>query len=192
MSGQQENVSADAEVRIEQLSDLKHFDSCVEIERAVWGYNPEDIIPSRVFLVASKIGGQVLGAFVDGRMAGFAMALPGFRDGRPYLHSHMLGVLAEYRNTGLGRRLKLRQRDDALARGIDHDFGTSEIDRVKIVLARYPHARQGGEVINLLDIVERFPHHDRIEHRTLNILHALRCTCRRPKIENADAAILRE
>jgi predicted GNAT superfamily acetyltransferase len=31
----------------------------------------------------------------------------------------MLGVLPEYRNAGVGRQLKLRQRDDALARGID-------------------------------------------------------------------------
>src|SRR6202012_2433270 len=36
-----------------------------------------------------------------------------------YLHSHMLAVLPEYRNAGLGRRLKLAQRDDALSRGFD-------------------------------------------------------------------------
>ncbi len=30
----------------------------------------------------------------------------------------MMGVLAEYRNAGVGRRMKLRQREDALARGI--------------------------------------------------------------------------
>jgi predicted GNAT superfamily acetyltransferase len=52
-------------------------------------------------------------------MVGFAMALPGYRAGKPYLHSHMLAVLPEYRNAGLGRRLKLAQRDDALARGFD-------------------------------------------------------------------------
>ena len=52
-------------------------------------------------------------------MAGFAMALPAYRDGRVYLHSHMLAVLPEYRNAGLGRSLKLAQRDDAIARGID-------------------------------------------------------------------------
>ena len=39
--------------------------------------------------------------------------------GKPYLHSHMLGVLPEYRNAGVGRLLKLHQREDALARGID-------------------------------------------------------------------------
>jgi predicted GNAT superfamily acetyltransferase len=52
-------------------------------------------------------------------MVGFAMALPGYRDGIAYLHSHMLAVLPEYRNAGLGLRLKLAQRDDAIARGFD-------------------------------------------------------------------------
>lgn len=138
-SPQTKAVAIDAEVRIEQLSSLKHFEDCVAIERAVWGYNPEDIIPSRVFLVAYKIGGQVLGAFVDGKMAGFAMALPGFRDGRPYLHSHMLGVLSDYRNFGLGRRLKLAQRDEAISRGfelMEWTFDPLEIKNAHLNIAR--------------------------------------------------------
>jgi predicted GNAT superfamily acetyltransferase len=47
------------------------------------------------------------------------VSIPGARDGKPYLHSHMLGVREDYRNTGVGRRLKLFQREDALARGFD-------------------------------------------------------------------------
>jgi len=35
------------------------------------------------------------------------------------LHSHMLGVLTEYRDAGAGRLLKFAQREAALARGID-------------------------------------------------------------------------
>jgi predicted GNAT superfamily acetyltransferase len=38
-------------------------------------------------------------------------------DGSQFLHSHMLGTLREYRDRGLGRKLKLMQREDALARG---------------------------------------------------------------------------
>jgi predicted GNAT superfamily acetyltransferase len=52
------------------------------------------------------------------------MALPGIKNGpagaRPYLHSHMLAVKQAYRNRGLGMRLKLEQRLDALAKGIQH------------------------------------------------------------------------
>ncbi len=108
--------------RIAPLHGLAQFDRCVEIQIAVWGYADGDVIPRRMFLVAERIGGQVMGAFdaeAGDALVAFAMALPGYRDGRAYLHSHMLAVLPEYRNAGLGRRLKLAQREDALARGFD-------------------------------------------------------------------------
>ncbi len=108
-----------APIHIEPLSDLKAFDRCVELQIAVWGYSDGDLIPRRVFLVAERIGGQVLGAFDGDVMIGFAMGLPGVRNGHAYLHSHMLAVLTEYRNRGIGRRLKLAQREDALRRGFD-------------------------------------------------------------------------
>jgi predicted GNAT superfamily acetyltransferase len=106
-------------IRIETLSELEQFTRCVEVEEAVWGYDPADMIPRRMFLLASRIGGQVLGAFDGETMIGFAMALPGFRNGHPYLHSHMVGVLPGYRNRGIAKTLKLAQREDALARGIE-------------------------------------------------------------------------
>ena len=52
---------------------------------------------------------------------GFVLALPGVKtdhgEPEPYLHSHMLAVREKYRNRGLGPRLKLEQRAEALARG---------------------------------------------------------------------------
>jgi len=106
-------------IRIEAVKALADFERCVEVQLAVWGYSDGDLIPKRVFIVANAIGGQVIGAFDRDVLVGFAMSLPGYRMGRPYLHSHMLAVLPEYRNGGLGRRLKLAQRIDALARGIE-------------------------------------------------------------------------
>jgi predicted GNAT superfamily acetyltransferase len=106
-------------IQIRRCTELQEFDRCVDLQLAVWGYSDGDIIPRRVFLVAHKIGGQIFGAFEGGRMVGFAMSLPGHRNGHAYLHSHMLAVLPEYRNYGLGRRLKLSQREEALHRGID-------------------------------------------------------------------------
>ena len=108
------------EILVRMAAGLVEFQQCVEIQGAVWGYDDSDIVPRRMFLLAMKIGGQVVGAFApDGKMVGFAMALPAYRDGMAYLHSHMLAVLPDYRNAGLGRRLKLAQRDDAIARGIE-------------------------------------------------------------------------
>lgn len=90
----------------------------VELEFLVWGFRERDVVPSQMYVVAAKIGGQTLAAFVGGKMAGFVLAYPGIRDGRVYLHSHMAAVLPEFRDLGVGRRLKLAQREDALARGI--------------------------------------------------------------------------
>ena len=72
-----------------------------------------------MFVVADKVGGQVMGAFDGEVMVGFALSVPGTRTGHVYLHSHMLAVRKDHRNGGLGRRLKLMQREDALARGIE-------------------------------------------------------------------------
>jgi predicted GNAT superfamily acetyltransferase len=107
------------QIHIAPVRALADFERCVEVQLAVWGYSDGDLIPRRVFIVADRIGGQVIGAFDRDVMVGFAMALPGYRAGKPYLHSHMLAVLPEYRNAGLGRKLKLAQREDALARGFD-------------------------------------------------------------------------
>lgn len=104
-------------VGIRKLGEQEHFERCVSLQIEVWGYDSGDVIPRKMFLLASKIGGQLFGAFDGEAMVGFAMALPGYRNGMPYLHSHMLAVLPEYRNRGLGRRMKLAQREDAIARG---------------------------------------------------------------------------
>ncbi len=90
----------------------------MQLEQAVWGASDLHV-PLPIYVVAHDTGGQVLGAFHSGRIVGFTLAMPGVREGRPYLHSHMTAVLPEFRNLGIGRRLKLYQRQDALARAIN-------------------------------------------------------------------------
>ena len=130
------------EIRIAALTEIPDFERCVELQVAVWGYSEGDLIPKRVFIVARRIGGQVIGAFDDaagGLLVGFCLSLPGYREGRAYLHSHMLAVLPDYRNAGLGRRLKLAQRDDALGRGIElmeWTFDPLEIKNAHLSIAR--------------------------------------------------------
>jgi predicted GNAT superfamily acetyltransferase len=107
-------------IEIRTLTEREDLKAVVRLQRQIWGFEDVDLIPLRLFVVASKIGGQVYGAFDDTQLIGFCMAIPGLKPGgKTYLHSHMLGVLAEYRNSGVGRALKLTQRDDALSRGID-------------------------------------------------------------------------
>jgi len=105
---------------IEDLATEAQFREAVHVQEIIWGFSHIDLLPVRFFVVASKIGGQVFGAYAGGRMVAFCLAIPGLKpDGKVYLHSHMLGVLPEYRDSGLGRRLKMHQKEDALARGID-------------------------------------------------------------------------
>lgn len=125
MSGTVIVTPAGAEVVLRHCQGLDELDACVELQVRTWGYNDGDVIPRRMFIVAQRIGGQVVGAFQGQEMVGFAMSLPGVKPGRkpageplPYLHSHMLAVRPDLRNAGIGRKLKLFQRDDALARGI--------------------------------------------------------------------------
>ncbi len=106
-------------VTIRKCESLEEMQACFALQKEVWNFSDADLVPVRLFVVANKIGGQVVGAFDGGDLVGFAMAIPGIRQGRSYVHSQMLAVRPQYRNGGLGRRLKLYQREDALSRGID-------------------------------------------------------------------------
>jgi len=106
-------------IEIRPLIEREDLKTVVRLQRQIWGFEDVDLIPLRLFVVATKIGGQVFGAFDGREMVGFCMAIPGLKaGGKTYLHSHMLGVLPDYRNAGVGRMLKLTQRDDAARRGI--------------------------------------------------------------------------
>ena len=97
---------------------IEEFEACVRVERAVWKSSDIDVVPIPLFVVASETGGQVLGAFHGADLVGFTLAIAGWRARKPFLHSHMTAVLDGHRDSGVGRRLKLYQREDALARGI--------------------------------------------------------------------------
>lgn len=106
-------------IEVRAMDDHDDLAAAVRLQKEIWGFDEIELLPVRLFVVATKVGGQVFGAFDGGRMVGFLLAIPGVKPGgAPYLHSHMMGVLPDYRNRRVGRMLKLRQRDDALARGI--------------------------------------------------------------------------
>ena len=97
---------------------LDEFHRCVDLQREIWGEAELEVEPATMFVVAAHTGGEVLGAFDGDRLVGYTLAVVGLRDRVPYLHSHMTGVHSEYRDRGVGRRLKLFQRSEALGRGI--------------------------------------------------------------------------
>jgi predicted GNAT superfamily acetyltransferase len=148
------------EITISSLTSEPQFREAVALQQTIWGFDEIELLPVRLFVVASKIGGHAFGAFHEGRMVAFCLAIPGIKPGgRAYLHGHMLGVLPEYRDRGIGRRLKLRQREDALARGIDLIEWTFDplelrnayfnVERLGAVVRRYVHNQYGATTSHL-------------------------------------------
>jgi predicted GNAT superfamily acetyltransferase len=118
-TGEATGTPSAGEVIIRKCETLDEMQACFALQKEVWNYADAELVPVRLFVVANKIGGQVIAAFEGDTPIGFAMALPATRNGHSYLHSQMLAVRQQYRNGGLGRRIKLAQRDDALARGFE-------------------------------------------------------------------------
>ncbi len=107
-------------IEIRALEERADLDAAVGLQNETWGYAPGESVPLQMFIIAAGTGGQVFGAFEAGRMVGFCLAFAGLKpDGRPYLYSHMLAVRPERRDRHIGRALKIEQRREALARGIE-------------------------------------------------------------------------
>ncbi|MGI8896957.1 MAG: hypothetical protein ACR2IB_01065 [Pyrinomonadaceae bacterium] len=106
-------------IDIREITETSELRAVEDLQKEVWGCNEREILPSLVLIPLLEIGGVLLGAFAGLEMVGFVLGLPGLEHGRPILHSDMLAVKAEYRSHGLAYKLKLRQRERALAKGID-------------------------------------------------------------------------
>lgn len=120
-----------ASIAIREVDSFEAIDACVDLQRMVWQVSDRDLMPRRNMVVTRATGGYVLGAWDGKRLIGFALAVAGIRDGRPYWHSHMLAVAPEYRNRGIAARLKWAQRDAALARGLERIEWTFDPFQVK-------------------------------------------------------------
>ena len=147
-------AGSQAVIEIRQLFHLADFEEVLRLQQAIWGFPDIELLPLRFLVVVSKVGGHVFGAFDGDMMVGFCFAIPGIKPGgHPYLHSHMLGVLPAYRDAHVGRSLKLKQREEALARGIpliEWTFDPLElknaffnVERLGAIVRRY-HENQYG------------------------------------------------
>lgn len=111
-----------SDLRFRDLHTADEFRQVMDLEAQVWGFTDlNDMVTVPVFTITVKRGAILVGAFdAADRMVGFVYSIVGMKTGRQVLQwSHMLGVLPEYRNSGLGRTLKLAQRDRALAQGYE-------------------------------------------------------------------------
>src|SRR5688572_23750103 len=129
-------------ITLRDLHSIPEYQQVVALERKIWGYTDDaDVITVPVFIITVKRGAILIGAFDDDRMIGFVYSLVGVKNGNAMQWSHMAGVLPEYRTKGLGRDLKLAQRERALAGGFDLIEWT--FDPLQAVNAHLNFARLG-------------------------------------------------
>lgn len=89
----------------------------VDLHGLIWDTDDRDAIPSHIIVALLHAGGILLGAFDEEQIVGFALAFPALRNGQVILWSHVTGVLPAYQGRGIGKQLKLKQRELALEKG---------------------------------------------------------------------------
>ncbi len=100
---------------IERISEMPEL---VGLEKEVWGLDDRDLTPLSMFIATKEVGAILIGAFEGDALVGFVYGFVGYENERLVIHSHMLAVRPAYRNFNLGYKLKLAQRERALAKGI--------------------------------------------------------------------------
>jgi predicted GNAT superfamily acetyltransferase len=108
------------DIVIRECVAIEEFDSCVQLQREVFGLPELEVSPRRHLIVSRQAGGWTVGAFIAERLVGFVHHLVAVRGANEIFgYSHMLAVAPEYQNKGVGARLKWRQRERTLAEGRD-------------------------------------------------------------------------
>jgi predicted GNAT superfamily acetyltransferase len=102
-------------VRIRQLESLEDFRACERIQEAVWGNVG---VSAELLNVTHKYGGAVVGSIVNGKVVGFIYAFLARRQGKLIHWSHLMAVAPQFRDLGLGLRMKLAHRALALKQGL--------------------------------------------------------------------------
>ena len=114
-----------AAVHIRPLASLADCNECVELQREVWGFEPDEIVPAALLHVVDYVGGVAAGAFDDDEtLLGFVFGISGIHDGELAHWSHMLGVRESARDMGVGRMLKEHQRTVLAERNVARIFWT--------------------------------------------------------------------
>ncbi|HEY0729535.1 MAG TPA: hypothetical protein VGD38_15750 [Pyrinomonadaceae bacterium] len=108
-----------SEISIRQIESFSELRAVEEMQKEVWGVPDLDVVPLTHLIAAKAAGGVLLGAFDGQTLVGFVYGFVAEEDGQMAHHSHMLAVKHAYRNFNLGYKLKLAQREEVLAQGIN-------------------------------------------------------------------------
>jgi len=107
-------------ITIRDIESVAQMKTLEKLQQDVWGWDDLDTTPLMDFIILKELGGTLIGAFDGEHLIGFAFGFVGWHEERVVFHSHMLAVHPDYREHGIGLRLKLAQRASALERGFEH------------------------------------------------------------------------
>jgi predicted GNAT superfamily acetyltransferase len=106
----------DIEIRVvESPADLRRL---VVLLNQVWG-TMTPLVGIELLRALGHTGGYVAAAFSEKRMVGGSLGFLGRHGDDLVLHSHITGILPGVRKIGLGRQMKLHQREWAAGQGLD-------------------------------------------------------------------------
>jgi predicted GNAT superfamily acetyltransferase len=116
----------DTETVIRPLTSTEEMERIEGLQRIIWPGSEVDIVPAHIIKTIALNGGIVIGALDGEKLIGFVFGFLGVTevgDGQLALESlkhcsHQLGVHPDYRNLGLGYRLKLAQRKAVIEQGL--------------------------------------------------------------------------
>jgi predicted GNAT superfamily acetyltransferase len=104
-----------------EIRDLTTYDELHQVrvlEKEVWQLAEGDQLPLTLMIANQQAGNLWVGAFAGDELVGFAFCFLGHHGGKVMIHSHQLAVRPAYRDLQVAYRLKLAQRERALAMGI--------------------------------------------------------------------------
>ncbi len=111
-------------MNIRFLETPEELTAAEDLQRLVWPGDDTEIVPVHMLLAALHGGGLVIGAYDGELLAGFVFGFPGMDitpQGFQYRHcSHMAAVHPDYRDSGLGFKLKRAQWQMVRRQGLDH------------------------------------------------------------------------
>ena len=107
-----------SEITIRNIDDVAQIRAVEDLQKEVWGISDLDVVPLTQLVAAREAGGILIGAFAGPSLVGFVYGFPAYEHDQLAHHSHMLAVKPAYRKFDLGRRLKLAQREHAIAQGV--------------------------------------------------------------------------
>lgn len=119
-------MSNATEISIKPLTTLDELLPSIGLQQSYWGTQSDSVVPLHMLFSIVANGGHVLAAMDGDFCAGIVIGMVGIDPHTPqqppaewlYIYSKRMVVDERYRSRGLGFRLKMAQREAALAQGI--------------------------------------------------------------------------